>query len=166
MVQPQQGGIVTVIPAARSAESQLEFVAAEVRRVLAAVKRHQNGDRRRAFGLQMATVTLSACSTVLLGVRVGDPGRQVLLDVALGISALITVLAAWDAFFSHRALWIQASQTVLRLESLDREISFYSAGLTDSPDPDEVRGFLDRLDVILKGHHEGWAKLREREEAA
>jgi hypothetical protein len=144
----------------------LEFVAGEVRRILTAIKRHQNADRRRAFGLQMATVTLSACSTVLLGVRVGDPGRQVLLDVALGLSAMITVLAAWDAFFSHRSLWIQASQTVLRLESLDRDLTFYSAGLTGSPDPDEVRAFLDRLDVILKGHHEAWAKLRQREDTA
>ncbi|WP_042415093.1 SLATT domain-containing protein [Streptacidiphilus anmyonensis] len=145
------------------AEAQLEFVAAEVRRIMAAVKRHQNGDRRRAFGLQMATVTLSACSTVLLGVRVGDPGRQVLLDVALGISALITVLAAWDAFFSHRSLWIQASQTVLRLESLDRDITFYSKGLTDGPASDQVREFLERLDEILREHHDGWAKLRRRE---
>lgn len=154
------------VEAARSAEAQLEFVAAEVRRVMAAIKRHQRGDRRRAFGLQMATVTLSACSTVLLGVRVGDPGRQVLLDVALGISALITVLAAWEAFFSHRSLWIQASNTVLRLESLDRDITFHTIGLSGGPDPEQARAFLDRLDEILREHHEAWAKLRRREDAA
>lgn len=153
-------------PVARSAEAQLEYVAGEVRRILAAVKRHQNGDRRRAFGLQMATVALSACSTVLLGVRVGDPGRQVLLDVALGLSALITVLAAWDAFFSHRSLWIQGSGTVMRLESLDRDITFYSVGLSGSPRPEDVRAFLERLDEILREHHEAWAKLRGREDAS
>ncbi|WP_161789854.1 SLATT domain-containing protein [Streptacidiphilus neutrinimicus] len=149
-------------------DGQLEFVAGEVRRILTAIKRHQKGDRRRAFALQMATVTLSACSTVLLGVRVGDPGRQVLLDIALGISALVTVLAAWDAFFAHRSLWIQASQTVLRLESLDRDITFYSVGLTegDGPEPAAVREFLDRLDGILREHHDAWAKLRKREDAS
>ncbi|WP_042386577.1 SLATT domain-containing protein [Streptacidiphilus melanogenes] len=147
-------------------DGQLEFVAGEVRRITAAIKRYQKGDRRRAFALQMATVTLSACSTVLLGVRVGDPGRQVLLDIALGISAFVTVLAAWDAFFAHRSLWIQASQTVLHLESLDREIRFYSEGLTEGPDPDVAEAFLKRLDEILREHHDAWAKLRKREDAS
>ncbi|SEM24126.1 SLATT domain-containing protein [Streptacidiphilus jiangxiensis] len=142
-------------------EKQLDFVLGEVDTRLRGIKRHLQGDRRKAFGLEMATVSLSACSTVLLGVRVGDPTRQVLLDVALGISALITVLAAWQAFFSHRSLWIQASRTVALLETLKREIEFTRAGGTG-----DAGTFLTRLEVILKDHQEAWTKLRQRGDAA
>ncbi|MEY9874724.1 hypothetical protein ABH931_004224 [Streptacidiphilus sp. MAP12-33] len=144
---------------------QLAFVGQEAERILVAVKRHQKGDRRRAFGLQMATVTLSACSTVLLGVRVGDPGRQVLLDIALGISALVTVLAAWEAFFSHRSLWILASRTVLRLEILKGDVDYCAEGLTGEPDREAVDAFHQRLKQIREEHETAWAKLRGREDA-
>ncbi|PBC76890.1 uncharacterized protein DUF4231 [Streptomyces sp. TLI_235] len=140
---------------------QLSFVEAEVRGQLRIRTRRRDADRKRAFGLQISTVSLSALITVLLGVQVGEPTRQWLSDVALGLGAAITVLAAWQAFFSHRALWLQRSDTVHRLAALDRRLAFHRTGLTDDePDPAQVAEFLAAYEEIVQADHDSWTRVR------
>ncbi|MCU7822031.1 SLATT domain-containing protein [Kitasatospora sp. DSM 101779] len=143
------------------ARRQLAFVEEEVRSQLRIRTRRRDADRRRAFGLQISTVSLSAVITVLLGVQVGEPARQWLSDVALGLGAAITVLAAWQAFFSHRALWLQRSDTVHRLTALERRLVFHRAGLAEAePDPAQVAEFLAAYEEIVQADHDSWTRVR------
>src|ERR1700691_3826221 len=105
----------------------------EVDRQLALCERGRRRDKRKAFGLQMATVTLSATITVLLGLRTSDATRTWLLNIALVLGALITVLAAAEAFFTHRRLWVLRTATVRRLETLSRHVAFYTVGAGGRP---------------------------------
>ncbi|MEU2626778.1 SLATT domain-containing protein [Kitasatospora sp. NPDC007106] len=140
---------------------QLAFVEAEVHSQLRIRTRRRDTDRRRAFGLQISTVSLSAVITVLLGVQVGQPARQWLSDVALGLGAAITVLAAWQAFFSHRALWLQRSDTVHRLAALERRLAFHRAGLAGAePEPAQVAEFLAAYEEIVQADHDSWTRVR------
>jgi hypothetical protein len=109
----------------------------------------------------MATVTLSGAITVLLGLRVTGVAERRLDDIALTMGALITVLAAAEAFFTHRGLWILRTVTVHRLETLRRRVEYYRSGLGESdPTGAAVDGHFAELDRILAQDEVAWQQLR------
>jgi hypothetical protein len=141
--------------------AQLTWLHEEIGRQLAAYRRRRKRDKRKAFGLQMATVTLSAAITVLLGLRVTGIAQQRLADVALALGAIITVLAAAEAFFGHRGLWVLRTETVRHLEALARDLAYYQAGLNGQPpDPPVVQRYRAKLDRVLAADFTTWQRLR------
>lgn len=149
------------------AEARWRYLRGEVARQLAAFQRRRRRDKRKAFTLQMATVTLSAAVTILLGLRTSDATRTWLLNIALVLGAVITVLAAAEAFFTHQRLWLLRTATVRRLETLSRHLDFYAAGLDGQPaDPVMVGRCLDELDAIIADDQKSWRHLRESAPAA
>jgi len=133
----------------------------ELARQLTAYRRRRKRDKRKAFGLQMATVTLSATITVLLGVRTTGTAEDRLADIALALGAVITVLAAAEAFFAHRGLWILRTETVRNLEAFARRLDYYRAGLDSrAPDPAVVDALRAELDAALTADHTAWQRLR------
>ncbi|MFG2824321.1 DUF4231 domain-containing protein [Kitasatospora sp. NPDC048365] len=145
---------------------QLAYLEQLVRAELVERRRRRDWDRRRAFTLQLATVTLSALITVLLGVKVSTGAEQWLANVALALGALVTVLAAWATFFSYRTVWIQRADTVHRLTTLARSIDYLRAGLGEEPpaaeDVDRVHA---EFEEIARGDHEAWIRIRQAEGA-
>lgn len=143
-------------------DARWQFLRQEVDRQLALFGRRRRRDKRKAFGLQMATVTLSATITVLLGLRTSDATRTWLLNIALGLGALITVLAAAEAFFTHRRLWTLRTATVRRLETLSRHVDFHTAGADGRPaDAGVLAACLAELDAIIADDQKAWQHLHE-----
>jgi hypothetical protein len=139
----------------------------ELGRQLAAYRRRRKRDKRKAFGLQMATVTLSATITVLLGLRATGTAQEILADIALALGATITVLAAAEAFFAHRGLWILRTETVRDLETLARRLDYHQAGLNGRPpDPAIVDGLFVELGRVLDSDLTAWQHLRAASTAA
>jgi hypothetical protein len=68
-------GVTADTPAQVAEDPQWRFLRGEVDRQLALFGRRRRRDKRKAFALQMATVTLSATITVLLGLRTSDVTR-------------------------------------------------------------------------------------------
>src|ERR1043165_6915542 len=142
-------------------KGRFEYVKTEVDALLRNYKGRRKRDKRKAFGLQMATVTLSATISILLGVRNFAASEALFANIALGLGALITVLAAADAFYSHRELWILRTRTVRELEALARELAYYESSLgTGEPDRAEVDGFFERLNDVVRKDSEDWGRLR------
>jgi ABC-type transport system involved in cytochrome bd biosynthesis fused ATPase/permease subunit len=126
--------------------------------------RRRRRDKRKALVLQMATVALSATITVLLGVQVGGRTQPVLANIALVLGALVTVLAAAEAFFNHKGLWVNRTVAVRRLEELRRHMNYQFAGLADGEVPPEVvDDLLARLDRIVADDQRAWLALRSVE---
>jgi hypothetical protein len=143
-------------------DARWRFLRGEVNRQLALFGRRRRRDKRKAFGLQMATVTLSAIITVLLGLRTSDATRTWLLNIALGLGALLTVLAAAEAFFTHRRLWVLRTATVRRLETLSRHVDFHTAGADGRPvDTGALAACLTELDAIITDDQKAWQHLHE-----
>src|SRR4051812_43999899 len=156
--------------------ARLTWLHRELDRQLAAYRRRRRRDKRKSFGLQMATVTLSATITLLLGVRAPGtpqdpppdiprppprPARPRLADIALALGAIIPVLAAAEAFFAHRGLWILRTETVRNLEAFARRLDYYQAGLdSQPPEPATVDALHAELDAILTADHTTWQHLR------
>lgn len=155
-------GVATGGVAQPDLDARWRFVRGEVDRQLALFGRRRRRDKRKAFGLQMATVTLSATITVLLGLRTSDATRTWLLNIALVIGALITVLAAAEAFFTHRRLWVLRTATVRRLETLSRHVDFHAAGVgMQATDAGALDACMTELDSIIADDQKGWQHLHE-----
>ena len=148
-------------------DARWRFLRGEVDRQLALFERRRRRDKRKAFGLQMATVTLSATVTVLLGLRTSDATRTWLLNIALGLGALITVLAAAEAFFTHRRLWVLRTATVRRLETLSRHVDFHTPGAGGrAVETGVLAACLAELDAIVADDQKAWQHLHESPPAA
>ncbi|MEV4557142.1 SLATT domain-containing protein [Kitasatospora sp. NPDC049285] len=147
-----------------AAERQLAWLETELDAELVERRRRRDWDRGRALTLQLATVGLSALVTVLLGLKVAEPAARVLADVALVVGALVTVLAAWAAFFSYRNLWIQRADTVHRLAVLRRRLTLLRAETGGAaPDPVRAAELIDEYHRVLQEAHESWVRLRQTE---
>ncbi|MFJ4677321.1 MULTISPECIES: SLATT domain-containing protein [unclassified Kitasatospora] len=147
-----------------AAQRKLAWLEAELDAELKERRRRRDWDRRRALTLQLATVSLSALVTVLLGLKVGEPAASRLSDIALVTGALVTVLAAWAAFFGYRTLWIQRADTVHRLNSLRRRLGLLKAEYGDAvPEPVRLLPLIDEYQAILEDDHDSWVRLRQSE---
>ena len=143
-------------------DARWQFLRGEVDRQLTLFGRRRRRDKRKAFALQMATVTLSATVTVLLGLRTSDTTRALLLNIALVLGALITVLAAAEAFFTHRRLWVLRTATVRRLETLSRHVDFNAAGTSGRlAEASALAACLAELDTIIADDLKAWHHLHE-----
>jgi len=136
-------------------EKQLRIFAARRRR-----------DKRKSTILQMASVTLSATITVLLGLRVGPSPESTLTNVALTLGALATVLAAYDSFFDHRKLWVARTITLQRLEDLHRDLAFRLSALTEKDTPVVVDELFVELNRILEEDRQEWLRIRNEQVVA
>jgi hypothetical protein len=142
-------------------DRRVSFLFTELERQEKRFAHRRRRDKRKAFALQMSTVLFSACITVLLGLETGPRAEPIFKNIALVLGALVTVLAAMEAFFNHRGLWIGRTVTVRRLEELRRQLEYRLAGLTRGQlDPKMVDGFLVRLEEILAEDQSRWMRLR------
>ncbi|MFJ1752956.1 SLATT domain-containing protein [Kitasatospora sp. NPDC088134] len=145
-------------------QRKLAWLEVELDAELKERRRRRDWDRRRALTLQMATVSLSALVTVLLGLKVGEPAARRFADAALVSGALVTVLAAWAAFFGYRTLWIQRSDTVHRLTSLRRRLALLKAEYGPAvPEPSRLAPLIDEYQRIIEDDHDSWVRLRQSE---
>lgn len=118
--------------------------------------------KKRALSLQIIAVLLAASITILLGLKLRDDAvRNILSNVALVLSGLITVFSAYEAFFDPHSLWIRETVTFARLKDLQRDLRFWAAGLDEGEiDPHLLEGFKHRLDRILDDSLRYWMKVR------
>jgi hypothetical protein len=148
-------------PSPPDSTAQFAWLHQEAGRQLSNYRRRRRRDKRKAFVLQMATVTLSATITVLLGLRTTGTTQQRLADIALILGAVITVLAAAEAFFTHRGLWILRTHTVRRLETLIRRLDYQQTRSLGHPlEPTALDRYAAELDDILSEDQTRWQQLR------
>jgi hypothetical protein len=85
-------------------------------------------------------------------------------NIALVLGALVTVLAALEAFFNHRGLWIGRTVTVRRLEDLRRHLEYRLAARDGTQlEPKLADSFLAELDKIIAEDQRTWMRLRSEE---
>lgn len=114
--------------------------------------RHKYG----ALWLKMATSILGAVATVLLGWNSSETLAPHLRNAALASSALITVVAAYDAFFEPRKLWVRETFILNSLRDLVREYEIRTA--VSELAPEEVENYSERFHLILNAGLNDWVK--------
>lgn len=126
-------------------------------------------NKRIALRLRISSVLLSAVVTVCLGIKLGQKAEALawqaaLSNVALALSAVITVVGAYEAFFDPRAIWIRETIIFTRLRNLKREFEFWAAGCEgeklEPADAARLEKFKQKLDQILNDSLKNWMKIR------
>lgn len=117
---------------------------------MAWVDSRKHRHRRPASVLRIGALSLTAASTVVLGV---DAIADV---VALPMVALVTVIGGLEAFWSHRPMWVLMEEMLYRLNRLRDEMDFH---LVTTPVADltlgQLRDFYDEQQTI-------WAEVSNR----
>lgn len=126
---------------------------------------HKN--KKIALRLKISAVFLSGVVTVCLGLKFSNPPnpwQTWLTNVALLLSAVITVVGAYEAFFDPRAIWIRETIVYTKLRNLKREFEFWAAGCDgetlEPPEADKLDRFKEQLDQILVESLKNWMKIR------
>ena len=128
--------------------AKLEYLEREVVALRDRNARIRQKDKREALRLRVATVVFSGAITILLGLQVADHVSRILSNVALGLSAAITVVSAVDAFYDYRGLWIRRTVLVARLSDLKIRLDFYKLGREENEiDEEAVNAFLSTFQV-------------------
>ena len=97
--------------------------------IVSAFANECRSNKRIALKLKISSVLLSATVTVCLGLKsTNATWGTVLSDVALVLSALISVISAYEAFFDPRSIWIRETIVFSKLRNLKREFEFWAAG--------------------------------------
>jgi hypothetical protein len=110
--------------------------------------------------LTLATASLSALATVLIGVNQGWHSAW-LSTPALVCSAAISVANAYEGFIRSKDMWILHDDTRIALSSLHNQILY--AKKKSAPEPlnqVEVDTFFTQYDQLLLHEHEAWRALR------
>jgi len=120
-------------------------------------KRHQ----KAAFFLKLSVAALGAATTICLGLKFTQPNPTYatwLSNIALILSAVVTVLSVGDTFFNPRALWMEYSSAEGALKAIKDELEFRaSAG---SIGDDDRKSLFMRMQTIVSNTTQ--AKLEAR----
>ncbi|HET6705854.1 DUF4231 domain-containing protein [Amycolatopsis sp.] len=94
--------------------------------------------KRPASWVRIATLVLTALSTIVLGI----PEIPARASIALPLVAAVTVLAGLETFFTWRSRWLLMEETQYRMNRLRDEMDYY---LVTTPAADLRRSDLDRF---------------------
>jgi len=144
------------------AKERLDCLQCEVERLVARFQADCTRYKRQALRLKIVSVILATVVTVLLGLKLHDANLITSFsNVALILSAAITVLGAYEAFFDPRALWVRETVTFARLKDLQRDLRFWASGQEpEGMDAETLSVFKRKLDSILEDTLKYWIRIR------
>ena len=140
---------------------RLDCLRKEVDDLVGRYQRESSRYKKDAFRLKIVSVFLAGTISVLLGLKLDEGTTKILTNIALVLSAFISVLSAYEAFFDPRSLWIRETVTFARLKDLQRDMRFWASGQDpESIDVELLEHFKRRLDSILQDTLKYWMKIR------
>lgn len=120
-------------------------------------------NKHLALGLKLFAAFLSAAITVLLGISYSTKPDLIFKNIAIGLSAFVAVINAWDAFFNHRSLWVRYTIAANRMRSLREEIRYRLARDQHLSDEHQDR-FFTQYQQIIADLNNAWEELRTSEQ--
>ncbi len=108
--------------------------------------------RRSASVVKVASLSLSAGSTVILGLQ----NLNLWASIAFTLVALVTLLGAVGPFFNWRSRWILMEEAQYRFQRLADELEYLMAAT-----PEHELSY-ESLRPVFEQYQEVWASLSER----
>lgn len=130
-----------------------ELLEQQIRDATANYEERRQHNKRISRSVLILCASISAITTVLIGLSaaVADPYGRILGMIALGTSASVTVIGAWDGLFNHKKLWVLYTEHWIAMQDLlmDLEHAKKSGGddATYSRLYDRLKGIRASLDT-------------------
>ena len=107
----------------------------------------------------LATTTLSATATVLIGVSQKWPTPWISIP-ALVCTAATSVIAAYDSFLRSKDLWILNNDTYVGLRTLKSTILYAKTKASGPLSQNDIDVYFAQYLELLKRQNENWRVLR------
>lgn len=120
---------------------------------------NSTSQRRRAWWYMCVSAVCGLLVTVALGLQGLPAGAEVITkNAALCLSAAMTGLSTFAAFYNHRELWVRYTESWADLRALKKELAYLVVkGGEIGERIDEVFG---RFRDVLKGADSSWSEIR------
>jgi Protein of unknown function (DUF4231) len=131
-------------------ESKIRYFQENLGQRIDSFKKFRQKSKQRAFLLKMLATSMSAATTIVLGLQ-GLEGNSLVAvkNVALVFSAFVTLFSIWDSFFNYREQWIAYCNITAKLSSIKYKLEYMTADKESHFDEDEVDKLHDAYLEIL-----------------
>ncbi|WP_298760086.1 DUF4231 domain-containing protein [uncultured Psychroserpens sp.] len=145
-------------------KKKAEFLKKQIAERIQGFTKRRNDNKYKARNFHVLITVLGAFSTIVLGfdfinLKSLSFFEDQAKNLALIISALITVVSAYNTFFDHKGLWVNYTSIRNSLYNLDFEIDYYLEGNEDIREG-KIEEFKERYNEILDLANHKWTKLR------
>lgn len=137
------------LSAGLSPEEVAALLLGKIRRGDDYADRRKQQFRRLASVIKMVTLTLSAASTIILGLQ----SLNTWAGLAFALVALGTLLGAVEPFFNWRSRWVLMEETQYRFRRLADDLEY----LVASTDPGDLTH--DQVNAIFLSYQDIWDDL-------
>jgi hypothetical protein len=133
-------------------------------------RRESERNKRRSILVKLSVTIVGAIITIVLGVKSTSlvaVSSDTTSNIALLLSALVTILSVTDTTFDFRWVWINYSLTLTRIYGLEDELEYLAAG-EGRVSAEQLDSIFNRLQATLAGINDSWMsrRLRNGSEAA
>jgi hypothetical protein len=108
------------------------------------------------------SLALASFTTILLGLNGFNTSSKIVLqNVAFTLSAVTTLLTAWDTFFNYRGLWIRYTGTLNELYELKDNIEYLCTGEPQNIKTEDLDNLYQQYQRVLDENNTTWVGLRK-----
>ena len=118
--------------------------------------------KRWTYFFRIAVFSLSACSTVLLGINVSEPNYPIWSrNVVLGMGALSTFLIGLSAFWNIESYWLKQKVLFARLRAIQEHYQFIRAE-QDMLSPEQIQAAFAKYRQLMDERIEYWEEVSQK----
>lgn len=142
-------------------ESQTEYLKVLISERVNGLHSSVRWSRQLYYVSAMSVIVLSAVITVVTGISfLNDNWPKILVLV---LSASVTVISAWGAFFSPKESWLLTEDTLNKLKALQTHLDFaLRASSSEENNSELVSHAFDEYQKILAEYNHKWREIREK----
>ncbi len=145
--------------------SQLEFLKENIEERINRIDGARIDYKNKAFAAFISSTVLSAITTILLGLRIDDsPGKDIVRITALILTTTVTVIGAYNSFYSHKELWIANNIAKTKFLQLKFNILYDEQGAAPILEKD-IDAYKKTYQDILNELNGTWQKNRLNQKA-
>jgi len=142
-------------------ESQAEYLKTLISERVNSLNSSVRWYRQQYYIAAMSVVVLSAVITVVTGISFLNGNWTKILVLVL--SASVTVISAWGAFFSPKESWLLAADILNKFRALQTHLDFVlRAGSSEENNSELISRAFDEYQKILAEYNHKWREIREK----
>lgn len=141
---------------------KIDFLKENIDKQIGNFKYKRDGNRRSAFVLTISLAISSALVTVLIGLHgIDGSNKTYVLNIALLLSALVTIGSVFDSFYNPKDLWVKYTKTTNDLYEIKSSLDYLLTKGIENIDIAQIDELYDEYQNVLRITNEQWSKLRQ-----
>ncbi|MFS0519086.1 SLATT domain-containing protein [Nostoc sp. UIC 10607] len=143
---------------------KINFIKEKIDKRIGSFKERSDENRINAIKIKLISLSVASLTTILLGLNgLNTSNKIVLQNVAFTLSAVTSLLTAWDTFFNYRGLWIVYTNTLNKLHELKDKLEYLGTGEIEPNSQEDLDNLYQQYQSILNETNTTWTELRKEQ---